>query len=70
MNNMITFNALCSLLNSRAVVVHNSLSLQGRWAVSLFRCSFGRYQNLLRMILIDCASLVTAPKDAPPQELN
>jgi hypothetical protein len=32
------------------------------------RC-FGRYQNLLRKVLIDSASLVTAPKEAFLQKL-
>jgi hypothetical protein len=41
----------------------------GRWASCLLPSSFGRYQNLLRMILIDIASLVTAPKEARPQAL-
>jgi hypothetical protein len=34
----------------------------------LQRC-FGRYQNLLRMVLIDSAPLVTAPKEAFLQKL-
>ena len=45
-------------------------SLHGRWAASLLRGCFGRYQNALRVILIDGASRVTAPKEAAPQGLN
>jgi hypothetical protein len=45
------------------------LFAHGRWASCLLPSSFGRYQNLLRMILIDIASLVTAPKEARPQAL-
>jgi hypothetical protein len=45
-------------------------ALQGRWAPSLLRGCFGRYQNVLRIILIDDASPVTTPKEAAPQGLN
>jgi hypothetical protein len=38
-------------------------------ASSLFRRSFGRYQNVLRIILIIYASLDTAAKEAAPQRL-
>jgi hypothetical protein len=38
-------------------------------ASSLRRRYFGRYQNVLRIILIDSASLVTAPKEASLQRL-
>ncbi|MES2371160.1 MAG: hypothetical protein V4557_01185 [Bacteroidota bacterium] len=41
----------------------------GRIASSLRRRYFGRYQNVLRIILIDVASLVTAPKEASLQRL-
>jgi hypothetical protein len=38
-------------------------------ASSLFRRSFGRYQNVLRIILIIYASLDTAAKEAATQRL-
>jgi hypothetical protein len=38
-------------------------------APSLRRRYFGRYQNVLRIILIDTATLVTAPKEASMQRL-
>jgi len=41
----------------------------GRMALSLRRRYFGRYQNVLRIILIDDASLVTASKEASLQRL-
>jgi hypothetical protein len=44
-------------------------SLHGRWAASLLRGCFGRYQNVLRIILIDGALRVTASKEAAPQGL-
>ena len=58
---------LCPFQNKAAA--GSRLVAHGRWASCLLPGSFGRYQNLLRMILIDIATLVIAPKEARPQAL-
>jgi len=60
-----------SLIPRLPTVLPNVFALfrSGRMASSLRRRYFGRYQNVLRIILIIYASLDTAPKEASLQRL-